>query len=259
MLIGHSFPLGLLLAPIPLRDPVSSASHFFWCFFALFAGLFLIRLSRGNRLKVVGLSIFTASMVVLYFASALYHAVVLPESSLYWFRQLDQSAIYLLIAGSYTPVVLVLMTGTARTFLLSAVWGLALVGIVCKWLLPGVPYPVAVGIYIAMGWVGVLQLPALVRGLGYGGLRLALLGGLFYTLGGVGDVLHWPVLLPGIVGPHEVHHLWDMAGTTVHIAMMLLYVVPKTLPAYDPTQILRVEVRTVSEPVAVSQFAEIRS
>lgn len=214
------------IAPFVLRDPVASASHFFWCVFALFAGLFLVRLARGNRLKMISLSIFTATMVILYFASGLYHAVQVPADTLGWFLKIDHSAIYLLIAGSYTPVAAVLLTGRGRAVLLTAVWALAVVGIASRWLLPSPPYPLTVGIYIAMGWVGLLQLPALARALGVGGMTLALLGGLFYIFGGVTDVLKWPVLLPGIFGPHEIHHLSDMAGTTAHIAMMFRCVVP---------------------------------
>lgn len=212
--------------PLQLRDPVASASHFFWCVFALVAGLFLVRLARQDRVKAVSLGIFTATMVILYFASGLYHAVQGPDEVIAWFLAFDHSAIYLLIAGSYTPVAAVLLTGRARVFLLSAVWGLAAVGIAGRLLLPAPPYPLTVGIYIAMGWVGLFQLPALVRALGAGGMALALLGGLFYIVGGITDVARWPVLLPGIFGPHEIHHFSDMAGTTAHIAMMFRHVVP---------------------------------
>jgi len=212
--------------PFQLRDPVSSASHFFWCLFALVAGLFLIRLARQDRVKAVSLGVFTATMVILYFASGLYHAVVVPEEQLAWFLAFDHSAIYLLIAGSYTPVVAVLLTGRARVLLLTKVWALAAIGIASRLLLPQPPYPLTVGLYIAMGWVGVFHLPALVRALGARGVGLALLGGFFYTLGGIADVARWPDLLPGIFGPHEVHHFSDMAGTTAHIAMMFRHVVP---------------------------------
>jgi hemolysin III len=210
------------------RNPVASASHFFWCAFTIFAGALLVRLSRGNQLKAISLAIFTASMGLLYFASGLYHAILLPVDSptLHWFQLLDHSAIYLLIAGSYTPVVAVLLRGWGRVVLLSTVWTLAIVGIASKWLLPLPPYPLTVSIYIAMGWVGLMQLPALFRALGARGMGMVLLGGIFYTLGGVSDALRWPDLWPGIVGPHEVLHLSDMAGTGVHIGVMLQYVVP---------------------------------
>jgi hemolysin III len=220
--------------PFLFRNPVSSASHFLWCAFALFAGAFLVRLSRGNRLKAVSLAIFTASMVVLYFASGLYHALRLPMDSeaLHWFRLFDHSAIYLLIAGSYTPFVVVLLRGRGRVILLSAVWGLALLGIASKWLIAMPPYPVTVGIYIAMGWVGVIQLPALIRAMGLRGMGLVLLGGVFYMIGGISDALRWPDIWPGIVGPHEILHLSDMVGTGIHILVMLHFVVP--YPMLDP-------------------------
>lgn len=213
--------------PFVLRNPVSSAAHFMWCLFTLFAGLFLVRLARNNRLKAISLGIFAASMVLLYFASGLYHALQVSDETLRYFKLIDHSAIYLLIAGSYTPVIVVVLRGQARVLLLSIIWGLALLGIASKWLLPLPPYQLTVGIYIAMGWVGVLQLGALWRGLGRGGFLLALLGGVFYTIGGVSDALGWPELLPGIFGPHEVLHFSDMIGTTIHIAMMMLYVIPR--------------------------------
>lgn len=210
----------------PLRNPISSASHLIWCVFSLFAGLLLIRLARGNPLKVVSLSIFTASMVLLYFSSGLYHALRLPDEQLLWYKLIDHSAIYLLIAGTYTPVVAVMMTGWPRFILLTAVWSLAAIGIATKWLLPLPPYQLTVGIYIAMGWVGMLQLRGMFEGLGNYGMFLALLGGLFYTVGAVSDAINWPVIIPGILGPHEILHLTDIAGTLTHIIMMYRCVLP---------------------------------
>lgn len=220
-----------LLAAIPtvslwLRNPVASASHFFWCLFSAFVALFLVRLARKDRLKAISLGIFGASMVLLYFASGLYHALMIPDETLRWFRSIDHSAIYLLIAGSYTPVAAVMLRGAARITLLSTVWTLAALGIASVWLFTMPPYPVTVGLYIAMGWVGLMQLPALLRVLGYRGVGFIILGGCFYMLGGIADALKWPDLWPGIVGPHEVLHVSDMVGTAIHIQVMLWYVVP---------------------------------
>lgn len=220
-----------LLAAVPtaaflLRNPVSSASHFLWCLFTFFAGAFLVRLAGRDKLKAISLAIFTASMVLLYFASGLYHALILSDEALHWFRLVDHSAIFLLIAGTYTPVVAVLFRGRPRVLLLGLVWAIAVVGIACKWLLRAPPYPLTVGIYIGMGWVGIMYLPAMIRALSLRGMGVVLLGGVCYTLGGVADALGWPDLWPGVIGPHEVMHVCDMAGTLVYIFVMLWYVVP---------------------------------
>lgn len=208
------------------RNPVSAGTHLLWCILGAYITALLWRLSRGDRLRQFSTGIFGLSMVLLYGASALYHAVLGPERLLTYLRKLDHSAIYILIAGTYTPVFAVLLTGRLRIVLLSLVWGVAGAGILAKWLLPWPRYELTVTLYIVMGWMVVLPIVPLVRAVGVQAMLWALLGGVLYTCGGVCDAAKWPILLPGIIGYHEVLHLADMGGTLIHVYFVIRYVLP---------------------------------
>jgi hemolysin III len=210
-----------------LRQPVSALTHLLWSIWGIYATAILWRLSRGDRLRQFAVGCFGFSLVLLYAASGIYHAV--PASApqtIAWLRRIDQSLIYVLIAGTYTPVFAVLLTGRLRLTLLAMTWGLAAVGIACNWLLPQPPYAVTVGFYLAIGWLGLVPIVPLVRAVGVRGMAVGIVGGLFYTLGAICDAIRWPVLYPGVVGSHEVFHVLDMGGTLTHVWFMLRYVVP---------------------------------
>ncbi len=174
---------------------------------------------RGDVWHVVACSIYGAAMVVLYSASTLYHAVSKPraKSALQVF---DHAAIFLLIAGTYTPFTLVSLRGPWGWALFGTVWGLALVGIVIEIAFPG-RWPVfSLVLYVAMGWVGVVAVKPLLSALPTGGLVLLLLGGLAYTAG-IGFYA-WRRLPYG----HAIWHLFVLAGTILHFFAVLFYVVP---------------------------------
>jgi hemolysin III len=166
-------------------------------------------------------------MIVLYAASASYHGVSLTGPELRIFKLLDHSAIYGLIAGTYTPAMVVLLPGGLRKWILiGGIWGLAVVGIACKWLLPETPYWVAVALYFGLGYSGLLPILEFKRSVGVRGLVWAFSGGAFYTVGGITDLIEWPALYPGVFAHHELFHIFTMAGTSCHFAFMMLFVVP---------------------------------
>jgi hemolysin III len=220
---------------LPLRDPVSSLTHLATSLFGVYVALLLWRLTAGDRTKRLSLACFGASMVVLYAASGLYHAIPLPKTSptVEVFRRLDHSAIYLLIAGTYTPAIAVLLRGRQRELLLATIWLLAVAGIAAKWLLPFTPITVSVGLYLALGWIGLIPAADLFRAVGLRGAALGVSGGLFYTAGALCELAHWPVIVPGFFAWHEVFHLCDMAGTALHVIFMVRFVVP-FVPAEEP-------------------------
>jgi hemolysin III len=209
------------------RNPVSAGTHLMWCVLGVYVTGLLWRLSRGDRLRQISTATFGLSMVLLYGASGAYHAVPRETPLLMGYLQrLDHSAIYVLIAGSATPVFAVVLRGRLRLVLLSLMWGLAAAGIAAKWLLPWPPYQLTVAFYVIMGWVGLLPVWQLVRAIGLHGVFWAFLGGVLYTFGAVCDAAEWPVLLPGVIGYHEVLHLADMGGTLAHLFLIVRYVVP---------------------------------
>jgi hemolysin III len=120
----------------------------------------------------------------------------------------------------------VLLRGRWRVVLLALVWGLALLGIAAKWVLPWPTYWLTVSLYIAMGWVGLPSIWQLIRAVGLRGMFWSFLGGLLYILGGVCDAARWPILLPGVIGYHEILHLLDMGGTLIHVFFVIRYILP---------------------------------
>jgi hemolysin III len=214
------------ITPYIFRDPVSAATHLMWCVLGMYITGMFWRLGRGDRVRQVSVACFGICMTLLYGASGLYHAVRVGEPYLNYFRLLDHSAIYLLIAGTYTPVCAVLLRGRLRVGLLIMIWSLAAGGIACKWLLSEPPHELTVGLYVAMGWTGLIPAYQLVKAVGAQGMLWGLAGGLLYTIGAVCETLRWPILWPHVIGYHEFFHLMDMAATMVHIYFVMRYVLP---------------------------------
>ena len=218
-----------------LRDPVSSASHLLTAAWAAYATLVLVRLGRGERSRQLGLAVYGLSMVLLYLASGTFHGVPFTRTEnpdeFRFFQKLDHSAIFVLIAGTNTPTMLVVLGGSARRWFLRVLWGFALGGIACIWLLPKAPHAALVFIFIGMGWIGVLPGIRYYRMLGWRAMNWVWLGAAFYTLGAVCELAQWPVISdwPVRVGFHEVMHGCDIAGTLAFFVFVVRYVVP-----YEP-------------------------
>jgi hemolysin III len=194
-------------------------------FWAVFATLLLRRLTRDDAVRRISITIFGLSMIVLYTASGLFHGLMLPREQLRFFQKLDQSAIYLLIAGTYTPVMALLLTGRMRAGMLCGIWAMAVAGIACMWLLPKAPHSAIVGIYLGMGWLGMLGIWQYFLAVGWRGMSWAMGGAALYTLGAICELTKWPVIWPEIIGPHEFLHVCDMAATYCHVIFILQYVI----------------------------------
>ena len=175
---------------------------------------------RGNAWHVVGCSVFGVTLVFLYTASTLYHSITHPGAKKV-LRILDHSAIFLLIAGTYTPFTLVSLRGGWGWILLVAVWGLALVGIIYKITARRRFRMLSVLLYLAMGWLVLVAIEPMVASVAVPGLLLLLAGGLCYTLGVA--FFAWRRLPYG----HAVWHLFVLAGSICHFFAVLLYVIPR--------------------------------
>jgi hemolysin III len=190
------------------------------------ATLLLWRLSRGDRLKQLGLLVFGLSLTICYAGSTLYHGVRLPEPQLEWFATLDFIGVYLLIAGTVTPLALVVLRGRWRWGILALAWLLAGGGIGLR--LASVPMSrlVSTSIYLGMGWAVCFSYFELARILSHRAVWPALLGGLLYSGGAVLNYLHWPAMWPDVFSTHELWHLFVIAGSLSHFWLMLKVVVP---------------------------------
>ncbi len=176
---------------------------------------------RGGARHVVGCAVFGSCLVLLYTASTVYHAIPLRRAKRV-LRILDHSAIYLLIAGTYTPFALVTLRGVVGWSLLAVLWVLAVGGIVAQAVSPARGRWIALGLYLGMGWSAVLVIRPLYRALEPGGFALLCLGGAAYTLG----VAFY--LWRGLRYHHLVWHLFVLAGSLCHYFTVLFYVVPRT-------------------------------
>src|SRR5215210_8336844 len=166
-----------------LREPVSGLTHLVGCLLAVVALIVLLAKAAGRVDQLVAFGIFGLSLVALYGASALYHLLPVSPPATARLRRLDHMTIFILIAGTYTPICLLALDGSWRAGLLGLIWTLALCGVVLKFLWMDVPRWLAVGIYLAMGWLAVIATSAIFRAIPPGGTAWILGGGLFYSAG----------------------------------------------------------------------------
>jgi len=181
--------------------------------------LVVLAAQRGDARLVVGVSVFGACMVVLYTASTLYHALTPPKAKGV-FELLDHAAIYLLIAGTYTPFCLVVLGGSWGWSLFGTAWGLAALGIIYEVVFRRPWKKLSLAFYLALGWLVVIAARPLLHSLQPQGLLLLGLGGGCYTAGAV--FYAWR----GFPYHHAVWHVFVLAGTALHFVCVLLYVVP---------------------------------
>ncbi|MCH5337836.1 MAG: hemolysin III family protein [Acetatifactor sp.] len=213
---------------ITIREPGSAITHFIGMLMAVFATVPLLvkaGITSGN-LNFTSMAVFMASMILLYGASATYHSVNLSGRYLNIFRKLDHMMIFVLIAGSYTPVCLIVLGGKSGYTLLALVWGIALTGMIIKACWITCPKWFSSVIYIAMGWVCLLVFGQLLSTLPTAAFLWLLAGGLIYTAGGIIYALKLPLFNSKhrAFGSHEVFHLFVMAGSICHFIFMYGYV-----------------------------------
>ena len=181
--------------------------------------LVVVAARQGDPWKIVSFSIYGATLVLLYVFSTLYHSV--PGNAKGFFRKLDHNAIYLLIAGTYTPFVLIPLRGAWGWSLFGVIWSLAVLGIAME-SFPGESRKIVrITIYLAMGWLVIIAARPLVQQLPNGALAWLTAGGLFYT----GGVVFYAAD-KRIKHAHGVWHIFVMAGSAAHYLAVLLYVAP---------------------------------
>ena len=211
-----------------LREPVSGLTHLAGVLLALVGlGVLLVRASGAGRVdQFVAFGVFGCSLVALYGASTLYHLLPVSPAAVARLRKLDHVAIFVLIAGTYTPICVLALEGGWGAGLLGLVWTLALCGIVLKVFWMDAPRWLSVGLYLAMGWLAVIAASAIFQAIPQGGIAWILGGGLVYSLGAVIYGLKWPDLVPGVFGFHELWHLFVLVGSACHFWAMLRYIAP---------------------------------
>lgn len=211
-----------------LKDPGSAITHFIGMLMAIFAAVpLLIKAAREpDHIYLISLTIYALSLILLYAASTTYHTFDLSEKANTILKKIDHMMIFILIAGSYTPICLITLKGRTGVILLSLVWGIALVGIILKAFWVFCPKWVSSVLYIGMGWTCVLAFTQLLNSLSPAAFGWLLAGGIIYTVGGVIYALKLPIFNSKhkYFGSHEIFHLFVMAGSACHFVVMYAFV-----------------------------------
>ena len=212
---------------ITIREPGSALTHFIAMLLALCAAVpLLVRAAVHSGVKsLTAMTVFMISMVLLYAASTIYHSINCSGRILRIFRKMDHMMIFILIAGTYTPVCLLTLPKPSGLMLLAAVWGIALVGIFIKGFWITCPKWFSSVLYIAMGWSCLSVLGQLFSLLPLHAFLWLLAGGLIYTAGGIIYALRLPLFdaRHPMFGLHEIIHLFVMAGSLCHFVFMFCY------------------------------------
>lgn len=208
--------------PIPgFSEPFASLTHLGGALAFAILGVFLVLRGRGDDWRVRSLAIFAFSCVALLSLSGVYHLLEpgSPERKL--FKRLDHAAIFILIAGSFTPVHVILLRERWQRVLLAGIWAAAISGLVLKTVyFSKLPEWGGLSMYLGLGWLGTISAIALARRYGFAFILPLVWGALAYTVGALMDHFHWPVALAGVIGPHELFHLAVLAGIGFHWAFI---------------------------------------
>jgi hemolysin III len=218
-------PMRRLLPPGPIKPRLRGVSHAYAFFVSLACGVALILFASDGRARLAA-TIYAAAVSALFGTSALYHTVTWRPRARRWMRRLDHSMIFVLIAGTYTPVALLALSGSLSRTILIVVWAGALGGVIFKLLWIDAPKWLFALVYVALGWVSAAvfgELPAAVGWLGVAGLAA---GGLLYTAGAVVYAWERPNPWPQTFGYHEVFHALVLGAATMHYAVIAFAVLP---------------------------------
>ena len=214
---------------ITIREPGSAITHYIGMLLSLIAAAPLLVKAEisGIPSALTAMGIFILTMILLYAASTVYHTLDVKSGVLKVFRKLDHMMIFVLIAGTYTPICLLVLKGRVGMIMLALVWGIAVVGMVLKAFWVTCPKWFSSIIYIAMGWICLLVFPTLLRDLKTPAFLWLLAGGILYTVGGVVYALRLQAFncVHKYFGSHEIFHLFVMAGSFCHFVVMYWYLV----------------------------------
>lgn len=207
---------------VQIREPFNTWSHAAGAVLG-FVGMVVLFVFSDNDLgKVLGALVFGITMMLMYTSSAVYHALKVSEQALLRLRKLDHAAIFLVIAGSYTPMLLQALEPSWRPWALGLVWLLAISGVLLKVATMSSPRWLSTLMYVGLGWISIFMLPKLA--LNGWALGFLIAGGLAYSLGAVIYATKWPNLFPKVVGFHGIWHVFVLLGSIgVYLAVLNVY------------------------------------
>jgi hemolysin III len=211
---------------LDFREPVSAWTHALWMILAIPATILLCKRCGGDLSRRLSFFVFGLSLALCFAGSALFHGVQGSRSTIEIYDRLDHVGIFLLIAGSYTPLAWNLLELRWRRWVLALAWGTAGLGSTLYLACGILPSAVGTTIYLAMGWGALFCYLELTRHMSSRLLFPLMLGGVLYSVGAVINLVHWPVFWVGVFGAHELFHVLVMAASLSHYLFMLNVVIP---------------------------------
>lgn len=209
-----------------LKPRLRGWSHAVAALAAVAVTIGLLLQTHDDLVRFASLLIFGLTMIVLYAVSAIYHIGTWQGRHHAVLRAVDHANIFLLIAGTYTPIIVNVLSGTLRLVVLAIIWALAVAGAVGTVLMLRLPRWLTTSLYVGMGWISLITLPAMLQLLPGQALAFLLAGGVFYSIGAVVYALKRPNPLPRIFGFHEIFHLFTIAGGAAFVIAIWVWVVP---------------------------------
>lgn len=209
-----------------VREPINGFTHLIGAFLSLVCLILMITKAAINghdATSIISVVVFGVSLILLYSASATYHMVMASEKVIYFFRRLDHSMIFLLIAGSYTPFCLIALKGLKGYVLFALVVSIAIIGIILKMFKFKSKRWLSTIIYIAMGWLSIFVISPLYKVLDVAGLSLLLAGGILYTVGAIIYAIKPSILRDKKFGFHETFHIFILLGSLCHFLCVFNY------------------------------------
>jgi hemolysin III len=213
------------LTPTARRPRLRGWSHLVVALPWVVGTVVLVTLAGQHPARQVGVALYGAASVWLFAVSGLYHVVTWPPPRRAALRRLDHANIFVLVAATYTPVMLTLTSAAWGISIVTTVWVLAAAGIAVSFTRVAVPRGLLAGLYLLLGWVSVVAMPVIAAAVGLGGLMLLLGAGLLYSAGAVAYALRRPALAPGWFGYHELFHALVIAANALFFVFMVVEVV----------------------------------
>jgi hemolysin III len=209
-----------------MQNPIRGFLHGSAAVAALIGTIYLAYETWGNTAALIGSLVFGLALLVMYTVSSIYHSVPWRAEWKRRLQRIDHSMIYLVVAGTFTPIAIAGLEGTAMWWCLGLVWSIAIVGIALKLVLRTVSTGLSVTLQLVMGWTVILWIPQIWSSLGAGAILFIAVGGLFYTLGSVIFMTKRPRLFPTMFSYHELFHLFVVVASVFHFLAVALYAVP---------------------------------
>jgi hemolysin III len=209
-----------------MQNPIRGLLHGGAAVAALVGTVYLVGQTWGNLTALAGSLVFGFALLVMYTVSSLYHSIAWQGERKARLQRIDHSMIYLVVAGTFTPIALAGLEGASVWWCLGLVWGIAIVGIALKLVLPGVSTRLSVTLQLVMGWTVILWIPQIWTSLGAEAIIFIAVGGLFYTAGTAIFMTKRPKLFPRTFSYHELFHVFVVLASVFHFLAVALYAVP---------------------------------